>query len=348
LDCAHEHQHHNDGAPAGTPSADDRGEARPPLLAFVVPCYNEEEALPSSIEQLSHKLAHLAADGVVDEASRVLFVDDGSHDRTWKVISTTARADARFIGVRLAHNRGHQHALIAGYEEASRFADVAISMDADLQDDLDAVDEMLEKHAKGANIVYGVRADRSSDTAFKRGSAKAFYRFMKRLGTDTIENHADFRLMDKTALAALSEYGESNLFLRGIVPDIGLKTATVSYARKPRTAGSSKYPLSRMLKLAFEGITSFSTKPLHLIGVLGIVAVLIAIVAIVYALVQWACGNVIDGWTTVIISIWFIGGVQLICLAVLGEYVGKIYAESKHRPRYFVQERTFDPDQMRG
>lgn len=312
------------------------------MLYIVLPCYNEEEVLPRTIERISAKLVDLVDDRIVSKDSRVLFVDDGSKDRTWKIIAVTSGRDRRFQGVRLAHNRGHQNALLAGYEEAARFCDIAVSMDADLQDDLDAIDQMISEYEAGADIVFGVRNDRATDTAFKRGSAGVFYRLMRWLGADTIDDHADFRLMDRRALAALSEYGEVNLFLRGIVPDIGLSTARVSYARKEREAGESKYPLRKMLSFAMQGVTSFSDKPLHIIGGLGGIAIVVAVAAIVYALAQWALGNTIDGWTTVVISIWFLGGVQLVCLSVLGEYVGKIYLESKHRPRYLVQERTWE------
>ena len=313
-----------------------------PSLCLVLPCYNEEEVLPSTIEALSHKLMQLTDDGLVATSSRVLFVDDGSTDRTWKIIETTAQRDKRFTGAKLAHNRGHQNALLAGYELAAQHYDAAISLDADLQDDLDAIDSMLEKHADGANIVFGVRNNRESDTGFKRGSAGMFYKLMRRLGADTIDNHADFRLMDKQALNALAEYGEVNLFLRGLIPEIGLECTTVEYSRKERSAGTTKYPLRKMVSFATEGVTSFSNKPLHIIGALGGVAVLIAIIAIVYSLVMWALGNTISGWTTMICSIWFIGGVQLICLSVLGEYIGKIYSETKRRPRYLIQKTTWE------
>lgn len=313
-----------------------------PSLCIVLPCYNEEEVLPSTIEALSHKLMQLMDDGLVAKSSRVLFVDDGSKDRTWRVIETTAMRDMRFTGAKLAHNRGHQNALLAGYELAAQRFDACVSMDADLQDDLDAIDKMLEAYMNGANIVYGVRNDRESDSGFKRGSASVFYRFMRWLGANTIDNHADFRLMDKRALDALSEYEEVNLFLRGIVPEIGLECAFVEYARKERAAGKTKYPLRKMLSFATEGATSFSNKPLHIIGALGIIAVFIAVVAIVYSVVMWAIGNTISGWTTMICSIWFIGGVQLICLSVLGEYIGKIYSETKRRPRYLIQKTTWE------
>lgn len=316
------------------------GACTAPVLCIVLPCFNEEEVLPRTVEVLGAKLDELMAGGLAAPGSRALFVDDGSHDATWGIVSALAAADARFEAVRLAHNRGHQNALLAGLGEARSFCDVTVSMDADLQDDPNAIDAMLAEHARGANIVFGVRDDRTTDTAFKRGTAGAFYRLMRWLGADTIDNHADFRLMDRTALDALFAYGEANLFLRGVVADIGLETAKVYYRRAERTAGVSKYPLKKMLSFAASGVTSFSTKPLHIIGAVGLVVVLIAIVAVVYSLVQWALGRVVDGWTTTVCSIWFIGGVQLVCLAVLGEYIGRIYQEAKHRPRYLVQHST--------
>lgn len=319
-----------------------------PRLALVLPCYNEEEVLPSTIGQLSAKLVALVEAQAIAPDSFALFVDDGSTDRTWRIVEETSRRDTRFQGVRLAHNRGHQNALLAGYEQVRGICDACVSMDADLQDDLDAVDAMVEAYRGGADIVFGVRDNRDADSGFKRGTARLFYRLMRWLGADTIDDHADFRLMDTAALEALAAYGERNLFLRGIVTDIGLSTERIYYTRKERMAGESKYPLPKMLSFALQGVTSFSIKPLHIIGVLGGIAVAISIVAIVYSLISWALGNAIDGWTTTVVSIWFLGGVQLICLAVLGEYVGKIYFEAKHRPRYLVQERTFEGDPQVG
>ena len=311
-----------------------------PRLCIVLPCYNEEEVLPSTIDILKGKLEQLISGGKIAANSVALFVDDGSKDATWEIISTIANADALFEGLKLAHNRGHQNALLAGYSCTTKFCDICISMDADLQDDINAIDEMIDKYVAGANIVFGVRNDRSTDTTFKRASAGAFYKFMNALGVDTIPDHADFRLMDKKALQALSEYTEENMFLRGVVADIGLNTAVVFYKRKERTAGESKYPLRKMIAFAADGITSFSTKPLKIIGVLGGVVVLASIIAIIYSLISWASGNTISGWTTTVCSIWFIGGVLLLCISVLGEYIGKIYSEVKRRPRYIVQQDT--------
>ena len=311
-----------------------------PKLCIVLPCYNEEEVLPSTIERLREKLQQLIADGLVTAQSRVLFVDDGSKDATWRIISTLAHEDELFEGVKLAHNRGHQNALLAGLDAARSSFDAVVSMDADLQDDPNVIDEMVEHYCNGANIVLGVRDDRSTDTAFKRGTAGLFYKFMRAMGADTVDNHADFRLMDTQALDALFEYAETNLFLRGVIVDIGLNVQKVFYKRGERQAGESKYPLHKMIAFATNGITSFSIRPLRMIGVVGAIAILVSIVAIVYSLIQTGLGNVVSGWPTLICSIWFIGGVQLLCLSVLGEYIGKIYQETKARPRYLIQENT--------
>lgn len=317
-----------------------------PRLCIVLPCYNEEEVLPFTIDALRQKLKQLISQNKIADNSCALFVDDGSKDATWNIIYTVAAADALFEGVKLAHNRGHQNALLAGYANAYDICDVCVSMDADLQDDIHAIDEMIEKYQQGANIVYGVRNDRSTDTAFKRKSAGLFYKFMNSLGVETIPNHADFRLMDTCALRALNDYTESNMFLRGVVADIGLTTDIVYYQRKERLAGKSKYPLKKMISFAMDGITSFSTKPLHLIGTIGAVVCLIAIIAIVYSLVSWAAGHTLHGWTTTVCSIWFVGGVLLLCISVLGEYVGKIYSEVKNRPRFLVQYSTAKNDNI--
>lgn len=311
-----------------------------PRLCIVLPCYNEEEVLPSTISELRIKLIQLISSKRVAPNSFALFIDDGSADETWNIISAASCADSPFKGIKLAHNKGHQNALLAGYEQAAQFCDICISMDADLQDDINVIDEMVDKYKQGADIVYGVRNDRSTDTAFKRGSANIFYKLMNSLGVDTIPDHADFRLLNKKALLALSQYKEANMFLRGVVADIGLNTAIVYYARKERKAGESKYPLRKMIAFAADGITSFSTKPLRVIGAVGAIVVFAAIVAIVYSLARWASGNTISGWTTTVCSIWFIGGVLLLCISVLGEYIGKIYSEVKCRPRYIVESNT--------
>ena len=323
-----------------------RGEV--PLLYVVVPCYNEEEVLPETCRRLAAKLSALEASGVIDPGSRVLFVNDGSRDRTWEIVRTahddpaSLGADAlpgRFCGISFAHNEGHQNALFAGLMHAlSRGCDCAVSLDADLQDDIDAMDEMLERHAQGAEIVYGVRDNRDTDTAFKRSTAEAFYGLMRWLGVEMVSDSADYRLMGRRSLEALSHYGEANLFLRGIVPRLGFSSAEVYYRRAARFAGESKYPLGKMVSFALEGITSFSVRPIRLVTVVGLLSILVALGMVVYALASAALGSVVAGWTSLMVSIWLVGGLIMVSLGVVGEYVGRIYLESKHRPRYVIAE----------
>lgn len=308
------------------------------VLYIVVPCYNEEEVLPETARRLKAKLDALLAAGKIDPKSRVLFVNDGSRDRTWELICDLHRNDPRFSGVNLARNRGHQNALLAGLMTAMERCDAAISMDADLQDDIDAVDAMLEKYGEGADIVYGVRSARRTDTWFKRTTAEGFYKVMDKMGAETVFNHADYRLMSRRALEGLAQFGEVNLFLRGMVPMIGYPTAVVEYERGERFAGESKYPLKKMLAFAVEGITSLSTKPLRLVTGLGFLVFLISILMLLYSLVRWLAGATILGWASLICSIWAIGGLILLSLGVIGEYIGKIYLESKARPRYIIRE----------
>lgn len=313
-----------------------------PTLYVVVPCYNEEEVLPETAARLERKLRDLMAAKKVSRESRVLLANDGSRDRTWELICDLHDDPARddiFTGISLAHNRGHQNVLYAGLMTAlERGCDITVSMDADLQDDVDAIDQMVDAYLAGADIVYGVRNDRQTDSRFKRGTAEAFYRLMARMGTETVPNSADFRLMDARALEALAQYGEANLFLRGIVPSLGFTTAEVYYARAERFAGESKYPLSRMVSLAVDGITSFSVAPLRMVTAAGALFVVIALLALVYALVSLIMGTTVGGWTSLLISIWFVGGAIMVSLGIVGEYVGRIYLESKHRPRYIVAE----------
>ncbi|MBR3326491.1 MAG: glycosyltransferase family 2 protein [Atopobiaceae bacterium] len=313
-----------------------------PRLYVVVPCYNEEEVLPETSRRLEKKLRSLMGQRRVSPESRVLFANDGSKDRTWELIRELhddPAHDGLFTGISLAHNRGHQNVLFAGLMSALEHGcDAAISMDADLQDDVNAIDEMVDAYLDGANIVYGVRNDRETDTRFKRGTAEAFYKLMSRMGTETVPNSADFRLMDAQALQALSQYGEANLFLRGIVPSLGFQTTKVYYKRAERFAGESKYPLSKMVSLAIDGITSFSVTPLRMVTIAGSVFVVISLLALVYALVSLAMGTTVGGWTSLLISIWFVGGAIMVSLGIVGEYVGRIYLESKHRPRYIVAE----------
>ena len=307
-------------------------------LYIVVPCYNEEEVLPETARRLGDKLRGLMAAGKISPKSRVLFVNDGSRDGTWGVISRLHAADPLFSGVDLSRNRGHQKALLAGLMTARDRCDMAVSMDADLQDDVDAVDAMVEKYSEGCDIVYGVRSSRKKDTFFKRVTAEGFYRVMNFLGAETVFNHADYRLMSRRALDGLAEFREVNLFLRGIVPMIGYTVGTVEYERGERFAGESKYPLKKMLSFAMEGITSLSTKPIRYITLLGFLIFLVSLLMLVYSIVRWAHGDTIVGWASLICSVWAIGGLILLSLGVIGEYIGKIYLETKARPRFLIRE----------
>ena len=302
-----------------------------PILWIVIPCYNEEQVLPITAPLFLKKINDLSAAGLVSEKSRVLFVNDGSKDKTWEIISRLHEENPLFCGVCLSRNKGHQNALLAGLMTAMPLCDMAISLDADLQDDTQAIPQMIDKYYEGCDIVYGVRSGRKTDSFFKRTTAQGFYKFMKGMGVKTVYNHADFRLMSARAMAQLGNYEERNMFLRGIVPLIGYKTDCVYYERKERLAGESKYPLKKMLSFAFDGITSFSIKPITLISAVGILIIVVSIIAAIYSLISYFCGNTTPGWTSLILSIWFLGGVQLVSV---GQYIGKIYVESKHRPRY--------------
>lgn len=308
------------------------------ILYIVVPCYNEEEVLPETARRLGDKLRALMEAGKISPRSRVLFVNDGSKDRTWEIIEGLHRENLLMCGVDLSRNRGHQNALLAGLMTAKDRADMVISMDADLQDDVDAVDAMVDKYLDGVDIVYGVRSSRKTDTFFKRTTAEAFYRMMDFLGAETVFNHADYRLMSKRALEGLAQFTEVNLFLRGIVPMIGYRTDTVEYERGERFAGESKYPLKKMVSFALEGVTSLSVKPLRMITGLGFLVFLISIVMILYNVVRWATGNTVTGWASIACSVWMIGGLILLALGVIGEYMGKLYLESKGRPRFLIRE----------
>lgn len=308
------------------------------ILYIVVPCYNEEEVLPETSRRLKDKLVSLMAGGKVSEKSRILFVNDGSKDRTWELISELHKNDPIFSGIDLTRNRGHQNALLAGLMTAKEYCDMAISMDADLQDDVDAVDRMVEEYYAGCDIVYGVRSSRKKDSFFKRFTAESFYRLMNFLGAETVFNHADYRLMSKRALLGLAEFREVNLFLRGIVPMIGYRTGTVEYERGERFAGESKYPLKKMLSFAMEGITSLSTKPIRYITLLGFLIFLVSIIMLITFIVKWALKMTVVGWASVICSVWAIGGLILLSLGVIGEYIGKIYLETKARPRFLIRE----------
>lgn len=308
------------------------------ILAIVVPCYNEEEAFPFSSKSLTEVLENLIKSGKIDKKSYILFVDDGSKDKTWELIENETTKNPLVRGLKLSGNVGHQNALLAGLLTANKDSDITVSIDADLQDDVNAIEKMVDAYLDGADIVFGVRSDRSSDSAFKRITAQGFYKLMSAMGVKSVYNHADFRLMSHRAVEALSGYEERNLFLRGIVPLIGFKTENVYYERSKRVAGESKYPLKKMLKFAFDGITSFSIKPISLITTLGIIIIICSIAALVYSLISYFTGNAEPGWASLIISIWFLGGVQLAAIGLVGQYVGKIYVESKKRPRYNIEK----------
>ncbi len=308
------------------------------IVYFVVPCYNEEAVLPETTRQLTEKITGMVTDGIISPESRILYVDDGSSDQTWNMICQYHAENPYVDGVKLAHNRGHQNALLAGLMTAREYADCAVSLDADLQDDIGVLDEFVQKYKQGCDVVYGVRSSRQTDSGFKRATAQGFYKFMKVLGVDVIYNHADYRLMSRRALDALSEYHETNLFLRGIIPLIGYQSATVFYERHERFAGESKYPLKKMLSFALDGISSFSVKPLKIISNLGILISVLSIAGLLYALISYLTHQAVAGWTAIIASIWLLGGLQMLCIGVVGGYIGKIYHEVKGRPRYRIEE----------
>ena len=311
-------------------------------LAIVVPCYNEEDVLPSTIQTLSDLLDEMTGQELISVDSYILFIDDGSTDSTWEIISNHNRTNRYVRGLKLAGNVGHQNALVAGLEKSKDMCDMAISIDADLQDDEQAMKAMVELFHKGYDIVYGVRSVRRSDTFFKRFTAQTFYKIQRLFGIKSIYNHADYRLMSKRALAALSGYKERNLFLRGLIPSMGFKSECVYYERKKRMAGVSKYPLSRMISLAFDGITSFSVKPMGAIISLGILMIVISIIALGYSIFRKVRGEVVPGWTSLMLSVWIIGGILTVSIGVVGQYVAKTYIESKERPRYIVDEELFE------
>ena len=307
-------------------------------LYIVVPCYKEQEVLPETSRRLKEKVLALRAQGKISDKSRIMFVNDGSSDNTWPIISQLHEQEPDiFSGVNLSRNRGHQNALLAGLLTAVNYADMIISMDADLQDDINAVDAMVDHYHEGYEVVYGVRSKRDTDTFFKRFTAEGFYKVMKALGVDIVFNHADYRLMSRRAVEGLSQFTEVNLFLRGIVPQIGYRWTTVTYERAERFAGESKYPLKKMLAFAADGITSFSVKPIRMVFSLGVVVFLVSLVMLLYALVSKLMGHTSAGWTSLMGSIWLIGGIQLLSLGIVGEYIGKIYKETKHRPRFIIE-----------
>lgn len=306
-------------------------------LYIVIPCYNEEEMLPITAKALLEKMQTLIDEQKIHPDSKVMFVDDGSKDKTWEII-TKLHSIPYFTGVKLSRNKGHQNALLAGMYTAVEYADIIVSMDADLQDDINAIDGFLEKRAEGCEIVYGVRSSRKKDTKFKRGTAQGYYKLLSKMGVEITYNHADYRLMSKRAVQALQQFKEVNLFLRGLVPMVGFKTAIVEYERNERQAGESKYPLKKMIGFAIEGITSLSVKPIRFITFLGFFIFFISIIMLIKVLVTWAIGNAVAGWSTIVISIWAIGGLQLLSIGIIGEYIGKIYLETKARPKFIIEK----------
>ena len=314
-------------------------------LYMVVPCYNEEEVLHETAKRLKEKYQSLMARGLISDRSRVVFVNDGSKDKTWSIIKELHETDPEFFsGVNLAHNAGHQNAVLAGLMTVKELCDMAITMDADLQDDINTIDAMVEKYYEGNQVVYGVRSARDTDTFFKRFTAEGFYKFMKVMGADVVYNHADFRLMSRRVLQELADFKEVNLFLRGMVPLIGFQSCSVYYERAERFAGESKYPLKKMLAFAINGITSFSTKPLKLITTVGTLMSVISVIAILWAIIVKIAGHSELGWSSTMCSVWLIGGLQLLGLGIIGEYIGKIYAEVKARPRYIIADFINDTD----
>jgi glycosyltransferase involved in cell wall biosynthesis len=314
------------------------------ILYIVVPCYNEQEAIPVSAEILVKKCEQLINQGKINKASKIVIVNDGSTDHTWEYIQKLNKCNDRFIGIDLSRNQGHQYAILAGILYSKDYADCVITIDADLQDDINAIDTMIEKFQNGCDVVYGVRNNRSTDHFIKRTTASLFYRLMKMLGAETINNHADFRLMSSKAIHALEQYEEVNLFLRGMIPLIGFKVDLVYYTRNIRIAGETKYSMKKMLALAWEGITSTSVKPLRFISVIGFVIFFFSIFMLGYILVRYFTGHTTVGWASVTVSVWSIGGLLLLCMGIVGEYIGKIYLETKKRPRYFINEILGDAD----
>lgn len=306
-------------------------------LYIVIPCYNEELMLPITAKALMQKMDELITDKKISPDSKVMFVDDGSKDKTWEIIEKLHSLNGMFTGLKLSRNKGHQNALLAGLMTARNYSDILISMDADLQDDINAVDGFLEKRAEGCDIVYGVRSSRKKDTAFKRGTAQAYYKLLAHLGVEITYNHADYRLMSKRAVDALAEFKEVNLFLRGLVPMVGFKSDVVKYERNERQAGESKYPLKKMIAFAIEGITSLSVKPIRLITMLGLTVFVVSLAMLVYFFIIWCMGKTVAGWTTTVVSVWALGGLQLLAIGVIGEYIGKIYLETKERPKFIIE-----------
>ena len=310
-------------------------------LWLVVPCYNEEEVLPETSKRLYKIMTDMVINGLISPESKIAFVNDGSKDKTWELIEKYHTGLDMFVGINLSRNKGHQNALLAGLTVAKEHADMVITLDADLQDDIEVIPQFVQKYYDGNDIVYGVRNNRDTDTAFKRSTAQGFYKLMKFLGVDIVNNHADYRLMSQRAIRSLLEYNEVNVFLRGIIPTIGYKSDIVEYSRKERFSGESKYPLKKMLSFAFDGITSFSVKPLRISLLLGALSFLVSLIILVYCVVQFFLGNTVSGWASLSVSVWALGGIQLLMLGIVGEYIGKIYLETKHRPKFFIEDILF-------
>ncbi len=315
-----------------------------PVLYIVIPCYNEEDVLPITAPLFLDKIKELMASGKIDDKSRVMFVNDGSKDNTWELIKGFAKEDEHYVGITQSRNRGHQNAVLAGLMEAKDRCDITISIDCDGQDDINAMNEMVDAYLDGCEVVYGVRSKRDTDTFFKRFTAESFYKLLNGMGAEVVYNHADYRLVSSRVLNEFANYKEVNIFLRGMFPLVGFKSTSVYYERNERIAGESHYPLSKMLGLAFDGITSLSIKPIRIITGFGLFVAFISLVLIIYSIVQHFLGNTLSGWTSTMIAVCFIGGIQLISLGVIGEYVGKTYMETKARPRYIISERTYDED----
>lgn len=313
-----------------------------PILYIVIPCYNEQEVLPVTAPMFLRKINDLYINGKISDKSRILFVNDGSRDNTWQIITELSQVDEHYCGISLSRNRGHQNALLAGLNEAADKCDACISVDCDGQDDINAIDKMVDEYLSGSEIVYGVRSDRKTDTSFKRGTAQLFYKLMRSMGVDLIYNHADYRLMSKRVLKEFANFKEVNLFLRGLVTMVGFKYSCVEYSRKERIAGKSKYPLKKMLSFAIDGITSLSVKPIRFITAFGFIVAVLSIIGIIWSVVTALSGSAVSGWASTVSIICFLGGVQLISLGVIGEYIGKIYLEVKQRPRYIIDKKTDD------
>ena len=313
-----------------------------PILYIVIPCYNEEEVLPITAPEFLAKIKELISLDKIDDKSRVMFVNDGSKDKTWDIIKDIAKQDEHFVGITQSRNRGHQNAVLAGLMEAKELCDITISIDCDGQDDINAMNEMVDAYLDGCEIVYGVRSKRTTDTFFKRFTAESFYKLLNKMGAEVVFNHADYRLVSSRVLNEFANYKEVNIFLRGMFPLVGFKSTSVYYERNERIAGESHYPLSKMLSLAFDGITSLSIKPIRMITGMGVFVAFVSLVLLIYSIVQHFLGNTNSGWSSIMVAICFLGGIQLISLGVIGEYVGKTYMETKQRPRYIISERTYD------